>query len=90
MAVRHSAEFKAEALRMVRDSGLSMKQLASDLGVGYSTLTKWKAAADDAELRAGPHDDKDKEIARLRRELRLVTEEREILKKATAFFASQK
>ena len=90
MAGKHSAEFKSEALRMVRDSGLTMRQLASDLGVGYSTLTKWKAAADDAELRAGPHDDKDKEIARLRRELRIVTEEREILKKATTFFASQK
>ena len=90
MAVKHSEEFKAEALRMVGCSGLSLRQIASDLGVGYSTLTRWKADADDADLRAGPHEDKDKEIARLRRELRLVTEEREILKKATQFFAGQK
>lgn len=90
MANRHTAEFRTEALRMVRDSGLSLRTIAKDLGVVYSTLTKWKLQADEAELLAGPHEDKDKEIARLRRELRLVTEEREILKKATQFFAGQK
>jgi len=90
MAVRHSTEFKAEAVRMIRSSGLNMRQVSKDLGVGYSTLAKWKSEADDADLRAGPHEDKDKEIARLRRELQLVTEEREILKKATMYFAGQK
>ena len=90
MAILPSAKFKAEALRMARDSGLSMKQIASNLGVGYSKLTKWKTEADDAALREGPLDDKDKEIACLRCELRLVTEEREILKNATPVFANQK
>lgn len=73
-------EFKSEALRMVRDSGLPVREIAKDLGVGYSTLTKWKSKADEAELMAGPHEDVDKELARLRRENRILREERDIIK----------
>lgn len=90
MAHGHTPEFKAEALRMVRESGLTVRQVAKDLGIGYSTLTNWKSKADEADLMSAPHQDQSKELERLRRENRLLREEREVLKKATAFFASQK
>jgi len=66
--------------------------VAADLGIGMSTHNKW---VDD--LMSGPHDDVQKELARLRKENRILKEEREVLKKATvsssrlsAVFASQK
>jgi len=64
--------------------------VASDLGIGFSTLSKWvKAVADEA----GPPDPDQnllRENERLRRENRILKEERELLKKATQFFAAQK
>ena len=64
--------------------------VASDLGIGFSTLNKWvKAVADEA----GPPDpDRNllRENERLRRENRILKEERDLLKKATQFFAAQK
>lgn len=85
-----SEAFRQEAVRIALTSGLTRKQVASDLGVGLSTLNKWvtthKATSDvpseDLELA--------KENERLRREIRILKEERGILKKATVFFASQK
>ena len=61
-----------------------MRQVADDLGVGFSTLNKWKSRLEEAELMAGPHDDVMKELARLRRENELLRAERDLLKKATA------
>jgi transposase len=52
-------------------------------------LGKWVAVRKHDELMSGSHDDKDMELARLRKENRVLREERDILKKATAFFASQ-
>jgi len=71
-------------------SGLTRKQVAADLGIGMSTLNKWVAQHKHDDLMSDPHDDLHKELARLRKENRILREEREILKKATAFFASQK
>ena len=69
---------------------LTRKQVASDLGVGLSTLNKWVTAHCDADVVS----DKDLDLAceneRLRRENRILKEEWDILKKATAFFASQR
>ncbi len=89
MAPKHSEDFKREAVRIATHSGLTRRQVASDLGVGFSTLGKWMrdysadpTAAEDAELR--------RENERLRKENRILREEREVLKKAAIFFASQK
>lgn len=90
MAIKRTAEFRAESVRLALTSGLPRQQIADDLGIGLSTLGKWVASHKHTELMAGPHDDKDKELARLRKENRILREERDILKKATAFFASQK
>jgi transposase len=89
MGIRRTEEFRSEAVRIALTSGLSQKQVAEDLGIGLSTLGKWVAARKHDELMSRPHDDKDMELARLRKENRILREERDILKKATAFFASQ-
>lgn len=90
MAEKRTEEFKREAVRIALTSGLPRKQVAADLGVGVSTLNKWVKAHGDSGTVPQKEAELVKEIERLRRELRLVTEERETLKKATAFFAGQK
>ena len=90
MGIRRTEEFRSEAVRIALTSGLSLKQVSDDLGIGLSTLGKWAAARKHDELMSGSHDDKYMELARLRKENRILREERDILKKATAaFFASQ-
>jgi len=85
---RYSPEFKAEAVRLVRESNESVTQIARDLGVSEPSLRAWVEAA-----RPRPEkpltDDERSELIRLRRDIRRVEMERDILKKATAFFARQ-
>jgi transposase len=81
--------YKREAVRILTTSGRTIFEVAKDLGLGRSTLSKWKGKIDEAELLAGPHDDVQKELARLRRENELLRAERDLLKKATAFFAKE-
>ena len=75
------------ALVVLKDG--QIKQVADDLGIGLSTLTRWKRLHHESELLAGPHDDVEQELARLRRENELLRQERDLLKKATAFFARE-
>jgi transposase len=81
--------FRREAVRILATSGRTIKQVADDLGIGESSLGKWKRNLERAELMAGPHEDVTKELARLRRENELLRAERDLLKKATAFFARE-
>ncbi len=89
MAHRHSEEFRREAVRIARTSGLTRKQVASDLGIGFSTLSKWVQSMKHDEMPSAPQEDLAKENERLRREVRLLKDERDLLKKATVFFAEQ-
>jgi len=89
MAHGHTEEFKREAVRIALTSGLTRKQVASDLGVGFSTLAKWIQKSRPEDMPPKVDLDQAKEIERLRKENRLLLEEREILKKATMFFAGQ-
>jgi transposase len=85
---RYSAEFKAEAVRLVRSSTDPLSKVARDLGVVPETLRLWVEAArppSEVPLTA----DERGELKRLRREVRELRMERDILKKATAFFAKQ-
>jgi transposase len=99
---QYTEEFKLEAIRLAGEPDRSVAQVARDLGVNKQSLHNWiKQARVRRGLseRAGPHQHgsvfpghgkltpQDDEIRRLKRELAIVTEEREILKKATAFFA---
>ncbi len=90
MGLKRTDEFRADAVWIALTSGLSRKQVASDLGVGLSTLNRWVSVHRDTDVVP----DKDLDLARenewLRRENRILKEEREILKKATQFFAGQK
>ncbi len=82
-------EFKREALRILETSDLTIKQVASDLGIGLSTLNRWRRDFREADLLSSPHEDQDKELTRLRKENALLRAERDLLKKATAFFAKE-
>jgi transposase len=82
-------EFKREALRLTEASGRTIAQVADNLGIGLSSLTRWKRIYRDADLLTGPHDNVDQELARLRKENELLRQERDLLKKATAFFAKE-
>lgn len=90
MAAIHSDEFQAGCVRIALTSGLTRRQVASDLGVGLSTLGKWiRAISAEAKM---PERDTDllRENERLWKENRILREEREVLKKAAQFFAAQK
>ncbi len=84
-------EFRTEAIRLVREGGLSMAQVTRDLGVSDQTLRNWLKQADlDSGRRTdGLTTEEREELRRLRRENRILREEREILKKAAAFFARE-
>jgi transposase len=85
----YSLEFRQEAVRLLRSSGRSVPQLASELGCSPQSLRNWARRLDvDEGKQPGLSSDEREELRRLRRELRTVTEEREILKKAAAFFAN--
>lgn len=85
----YSEEFKREAVRLLRTSGRSQNQLAEELGVSKGSLAAWAKQLDIDEGKApGLTSDERDELRRLRRENQTLREEREILKKAAAFFAN--
>ena len=90
VGLKRTDEFRQDAVRIALTSGLTRKQVADDLGVGKSTLNKWITAHRDTDVVSKEDLDLTKENNRLRREIRLLKEEREILKKATQFFAGLK
>jgi transposase len=90
MSSGRTDEFRKEAVRIALTSGLSRRQVADDLGVGFSTLNKWVSAHRDTGVVSAEDRELARENERLRREVRILKEERDILKKATQFFASQK
>jgi transposase len=83
-------EFKAEAVRLVGSGDCSLSRLAKNLGVADQTLRNWVR---HAEIEDGGRDalapSEREELRHLRREVRTLRQEREILKKAAAFFAKE-
>jgi len=90
VGLKRTDELRQDAVRIALTSGLTRKQVADDLGVGKSTLNKWITAHRDTDVVSQEDLDLTKENNRLRREIGLLKEEREILKKATQFFAGLK
>ena len=87
MGLKQTEDFRQDAVRIGLTSGLTRKQVADDLGIGMSTLNKWITAHRDTDMVSKKDLDLAKENDRLRREIRLLKDERKIFKKATQFFA---
>jgi transposase len=86
---RYGNEFKLEAVRLVERGEAPLGQVARDLGVSETALRRWVALygprANGGRLTPEEHE----ELIRLRREVRRVTEERDILKKAVSIFSKE-
>ena len=88
---RFTDEFRQQAVRLVVDEGKSVTAVARELDLVASALRNWvkQARADRSKGRTGLTSAEREELVRLRKALRVAEEERDILKKATAFFAKQ-
>ena len=90
---KFTREFKLEAVRLIRDRGVSYVQASQDLGVHVSQLRSWVKKFDDDPQQAFPGNGQMKpeqlEITRLKREVIKLKAERDILKKAAAYFAKE-
>lgn len=89
---RFTKEFEAEAVRLVQASGRTQREVADDLGIGLSTLVRWVGRSRDRLIDEPPKpgsEDVAAELKRLRRENEILRQERDILKRATAFFVRE-
>lgn len=85
---KFTAEYKREAAQLVVEQGVSIRQAAVDLGIGKSTLEKWIREYRQSGNGSGQLSESEREeLKRLRKENRTLRMERDILKKATAYFA---
>jgi transposase len=83
-------EFKAEVVELCRAGDRSIGQVARDLDLTETSVRKWIAQADiDSGLRDGLTSAERDEMARLRKDVRMLREDRDILRRATAFFAKE-
>jgi transposase len=86
--VPYPLEFRREAVSLLKRSGKSVPALAAELGVSPQSLRNWSRQLNvDAGKAEGLSSEERDELRRLRREVKTLTEEREILKKAAVFFA---
>lgn len=86
----YSEEFRREAVRLAESGSRPLSQIARELGIHLETLRGWRRrarAGDGSDGVAATVPSLEEENRRLRREMEILREEREILKKATAFFA---
>jgi len=87
----YSREFKRGAVGLITEKGYSIAEASRNLGIDYSVLRRWKNQLAEDSQNAFPGKGRlkpaDEELRRLRRQLERVTEERDILKKALAYFA---
>jgi transposase len=86
---QYSKEFKQETVRLIVEQGVSVAQVSRDMGINANVLYRWKQEAQAHGQKAFPGHGQpiEEELVRLRRENEVLRRERDILKKATAFFA---
>lgn len=89
----YDKEFKLSAVKMIVDAGMSVSRVSRDLGVNENSLHNWKRAYLEDKQNAFPGKGRmkpeEEELRKLKRELHIVKMERDILKKAIAFFAKE-
>ena len=85
----YSTEFRAEAVRLAGTSGQSVRQVALDLGISNQTLGEWIRRSRERPPGTPLDPDERAELDELRRRVRILETEREILRKAAAFFAQE-
>lgn len=89
---QYTEDFKAEAVRLVRESGQPVAQVARNLGIADHLLYRWRAEQQQAESQGHTRQSiraEQGELARLRRENAVLKQERDFLKRAAAFFAKE-
>ena len=86
---RYTEEFRIEAAKQITERGHSFRDVAKRLGVTTNSLRAWIEKYEPGPQHATQVEDQQDEIRRLKSELKRVTEERDILKKATAYFAKE-
>ena len=89
---RYTDEFKSEAVRLVEDTGRPVAQVARELGISDNVLYRWVSEARDAHSRGSSRATvrvEAEELTRVKRELSRVTQERDFLRRAAAFFARE-
>jgi transposase len=86
---KFTAEYKREAVAMLEVPGVTVLQIAADLGIGANILGRWRRELRQAPKQAfvGNGRPRDEEMSQLRRELARVTKERDFLREAATFFA---
>lgn len=85
-----TSEYKADVVAMCRTGERSVRAVALDLGLPVATVRAWVVQAEtDAGERDGLTTTEREELAQLRKEVRILREERDILRRATAFFARE-
>ncbi len=91
---KHSREFKIEAVKQVVEHGRTVSEVADGLGINRNMLTRWKREFETDGTLAFPGNGRltevEEENRRLRKELAIARQERDILKKAAAYFANAK
>jgi transposase len=88
----YSQELREEAMRLIREGGLSAPEVGRRLSIPTSTIRYWMGQDTKGKvvgLHQKPHTDTELEVVRLKKELRQVTMERDLLKKAAAYFAKE-
>jgi transposase len=89
---KFTPEQRAQAVKIVRESGKSIREVAGELDLPASSLSRWvtQAGVDTRQDPDGPLTSEERaELARARREIRVLRQERDFLKKAAAFFAKE-
>jgi transposase len=86
---RYPKEFKIEAVKQVTDRGLPVAEVAARLGMSTHSLYAWVKRYSKPQEQRAQKDDQHAELRRLRAELKRVIEERDILRKAAAYFAKE-
>ena len=85
----YTEDFKRDAVALVTEQGYKPSEAARSLGIGDNLIRRWKREFEEESSCAGLSSDEQEELKRLRKENRMLRMEKEILKKASAYFAKE-